>query len=182
MSRSLHALPPIETDLNRIATITAGQRDDNEAFRYYVDTMWERDGRSDSALDALVESVAAEVSAQVDCTACGNCCRSLQVGLVPGDVPRLADALLIPPERVLERYVARRDGPPDQEWGVFRHTPCAFLRGRTCVVYAHRPQACRAYPAFTPDFRWLMKPIMAGAGQCPIIFNVIERLKVRLGW
>ncbi len=173
----------LDTDLAHIAAQARQRRDDDLAFGYYLDAMWEREGRSDAELDALVDALAAGVGAQVDCTACANCCRSLGVGLVPADVRRLAQGLHCSPGDVIDRYVER--GPraaQSQEWGVMRSLPCPLLAGRLCMAYAHRPAACRVYPMLTPDFRWLYEPILDGAETCPIIFHVIGRLKQHFGW
>jgi hypothetical protein len=174
--------PPLITDLNRIAAAAQADRDDDRAFAHYVEIMWTREQRPTADLDALVDALTVEVEAHIDCTACANCCRSLTVGLTPDDVSPLADALGLPPAAVSERYVDRKRGARHGEWGVFRESPCAFLNGMVCTHYAQRPQSCRAYPALTPDFRWLIDTILRGKGQCPIIYNVIERLKQRLGW
>ncbi len=174
--------PPLETDLERIATLARAHHDDTQAFVYYVDLLWERENRSDAALDALVTEIATEVEAQIDCTACANCCRRLAVGLTPEDIPPLSQALHLSLHDVTARYVDREAGAREGEWGIFCCSPCPFLVGTHCTLYPARPQSCRDYPAFTPDFRWLMPEIVKGMGLCPIIYNVIERLKVRLGW
>ncbi len=173
--------PPLVTDLEQIAADTMRQADDNAAFAYYIDTLCEHGDLTDAELDACVDAIAQDVAAQIDCTACANCCRGLTVGLTPEDIPPLAQALQIAPEDVVARYVAQ-GATPDDEWGTFRQRPCAFLAGGRCSIYAARPASCRDYPAFTPDFRWLAAPILAGAGVCPIIYNVTARLKVALGW
>ncbi len=173
---------PLETDLAAIAAQARQCRDDYEAFGHYLDIMWDREGRSDSELDALVNAIAADVIPQIDCTACGNCCRSLVVGLTPADIPPLAAALNLPPDHVIASYVDQTAGEQQGEWGVFRCSPCPLMRHKLCSVYAYRPQSCRDYPALTPDFRWLYPEIARGAGSCPIIYHVIERLQARLGW
>ncbi|NDJ78453.1 MAG: YkgJ family cysteine cluster protein [Chloroflexi bacterium] len=175
-------LPPIVTRLEHIATQAQRLRDDYDAFRYYIDLMWEREGRTDAELDALVDEIAAGVVSYIDCTACANCCRSIPVALVPDDIPALAAGTGLSPADLTAQLVDQPVAHQHGEWGIFHHSPCTFLDGTVCSLYAHRPASCRAYPAFTPDFRYLAAPIMAGAGLCPIIFNVIERLKVRLGW
>lgn len=172
----------IVTDLTQIGTLAAQQTGEYEAFRYYIETMWDHESRSDAELDALVDSLTAQVLPHIDCTACANCCRSMAVGLEPDDIPVLAQTLGLPPAEIVTRYVDQECAPAGEAWGVFRQSPCPMLDGSLCTVYHCRPRACRDYPFLTPDFRWLMEPIMEGAGRCPIIFNVIERLKVALGW
>ena len=175
-------MPALETRLATIAAYAEQHRDDYAAFGHYIDIMWERDGRTDAELDALVDAIAATIVPHIDCLACANCCRTLTVGLTPDDIPPLATALACSPQAITTRYVDHDAGAAHDEWGVFRFSPCALLADTRCTVYAHRPQSCRDYPALTPDFRWLVKPILAGVGQCPIIFNVIERLKEALEW
>jgi len=172
----------LETDLDRIAALALQRRDENQAFAYFIETIWEREGRADAELDALLDEIAAAVIPHIDCTACANCCRSISVGLTPEDIPPLAAALNLPPDEVIARYVDRAAGERLDEWGIIACSPCPLLEGKRCSVYAHRPQACRDYPAFTPDFRWLSGAILSGVGLCPIIYNVTERLKARLGW
>lgn len=174
--------PPLITDLDRIAALAEARYNDTRAFTYYVEIMWTREKRSTDELDTLVDAIAADVEAHIDCTACANCCRGLSVGLTKEDMIPLAAALHLHPEDVAERYVDRKTGAKFNEWGVFRQSPCAFLNGKHCSLYTHRPQSCREYPAFTPQFRWLIDDIAAGANKCPIIFNVLERLKHELGW
>lgn len=172
----------LETDLVRIAALAEQRRDDNRAFAHFIDIMWEREGRSDAELDALVAQIAAEVSRFIDCKACANCCRTLTVGLEPDDVPRLAAGLSCSAEEILVQHVDRAAGAALGEWATLRGVPCPFLRDNLCAIYAHRPLACYHYPALTPDFRWLLDHILEDVGRCPIVFNVIERLKARLGW
>jgi uncharacterized protein len=181
-SKSTPPVPPVETNRDRVGALAAQNGDDYEAFGYYIDLLWDREGHTDAELDALVESVASEVIAQINCTACADCCRPDDIGLMPHDIPPLAAVLGLPAEDVIAQFVDLEAGARAGEWGVFRGTPCPFLHGKRCSVYSHRPQACRGYPAFTPDFRWFYPQLVRSAGRCPISFNVIERLKARLGW
>jgi Fe-S-cluster containining protein len=166
------------TDLDFIAQAAQEKREDNAAFAYYV----ELDERSDSELDARIEALAAPIIAGIDCTQCGNCCRNLQVYLTPPDAEALAAGLFIPLSQVQDRYLDLEGAAEEGEWARFRARPCAFLAGKRCSIYPHRPESCRAYPEFTPDFRWQAEQIMGGYGLCPIIYNLIEVLKHDLQW
>jgi len=163
-------------DLAFIAQQAAQRHDDYAAFRYYV----EDDERSDAALDTLVESIAQPIIAAIDCTTCANCCRNLAVYLTPQDAEQLATGLALSPETLHSNYID--SAAAVEEWGVLRQRPCAFLGGALCSVYAHRPESCRAYPEFTPDFRWQLGHILGGVGLCPIIYHVIEGVKDALKW
>lgn len=166
----------LETDLECIAALAAARRDEFEVLRYTLELLEEE--LPDPALDALVETVAAPIIAAIDCTQCAHCCRTLDVYLTPADAAQLAEGLGLPVEDVIARHIDR-DTAAVEEWGKLNCRPCAFLDGRLCRVYAHRPESCRAYPAFTPDFRWTLADTLAGAGACPIIYHVLDALSRR---
>ncbi len=170
-------MPPLETDLTRIAALADARRTEFEVLRYTLEFI--ADELPDAALDALVEEIAAPIIAAIDCTACANCCATLDVYLTLEDAARLAEALAVPVEEVIARYIEREAAAHEGEWGRFRQRPCAFLEGTLCRHYAHRPEACRAYPALTPDFRWTLADTLEGAGRCPIIYHVLDALARR---
>jgi Fe-S-cluster containining protein len=166
-------MPEPITNLAEIRRLAQEQRPRFELLQ----AMLERSRRLDDAkLDAFVEATAAPVVAAIDCTQCANCCRSLDVYLVEADASRLADGLMIPLDAVETRYVDHRAAAEAGEWGKFHQQPCAFLNGNLCSVYEHRPDSCRIYPVFTPDFRWALPDTLEGAAICPIIYNVLVAL------
>lgn len=167
-----------QIDLDFIATEAVNRADDYDAFRYFV----ELDERTDAELDALVEKIATSIITAIDCKQCANCCRSLDVYLTESDAEHLAAGSFIPLEQLLNDTVDRDRAAENGEWGVFRHKPCQFLKGKLCSVYEHRPESCRMYPVFTPDFRWTLEEILGGVGLCPIIYHTIEQLQRELGW
>jgi uncharacterized protein len=173
-----HHFPRLETDLKRIAALTQQKQNDYAAFRYYI----ELDEREDAELDKLVTEMAAPVVAAIDCTQCANCCRNLQVFLTPHDAARLAKGLGCSVAALEHDIIDRKQAVAYEEWGAIRQQPCPFLKGKLCSIYPHRPESCRLYPVFTPDFRWTLEDLFGGIGLCPIIYNVVERLKVVLKW
>ena len=91
-------------------------------------------------------------------------------------VDRLAAGLHVPLDDVLTRYVDREAAAEEGEWGRIKAHPCPFLGGKLCTIYSHRPDSCRMYPTFTPDFRWTLEDLLGGAGLCPIIYHVLDAL------
>lgn len=165
------------TDLSEIRRLAAERNDEFQIMRESI----EFDGMlNDDALDALIDEIAAPIVAAVDCKQCANCCRSLDVCLVPTDIPRLSDALLISPDAVMTRYADQERGAEQDEWAVIPVHPCPFLGGNLCTIYDHRPHACRLYPQFTPDFRYNLEDTIEGAASCPIIYNVLSTLAERV--
>lgn len=157
------------TDLDKISTLAAQKRDDLEIMRYMLQ---KDDDIDDTTLDALVKQIAAPVIEAIDCTQCANCCRNLHVYLTPDDAERLENMVNIPLDSIIDHDLAAKV----EEWGEFRHKPCHFLNGKVCSIYPHRPESCRMYPVFTPDFRWTLEDTIAGAGICPIIYNVLVQM------
>jgi uncharacterized protein len=163
----------IITDLEQLAQQAAEHHDDFEVMRYMLVM---DDDLDDAQLDALVEHLAAPIVEAIDCTQCANCCQTLPVHLTPADADRLAAGLDIPLEQVMDQYIEAATSAAPEDWGQVRTSPCPFLEGKCCSIYPHRPGACRAYPAFTPDFRWTLRHIIAGADTCPIIYNLLTAL------
>lgn len=165
------------TDLDAIRRLADERHDAFEVMRYQLELADELD---DTTIDALVNEVAAPIIEAIDCTQCANCCRSLDVYLTPPDAERLAAGIDVPLAALLDGPIERERAQAEGEWGVFRQRPCAFLRGNLCSVYEYRPESCRIYPVFTPDFRWTLEDTLAGAGLCPIIYNVLSAMVERI--
>jgi Fe-S-cluster containining protein len=97
------------------------------------------------------------------CDACdAGCCRAYAVHLTLDDVGRLASGLDLPartfaapapqPIATPSGFLLARGGPTHDL--VLGHRPpsdpergCLFLRDGRCSAYAHRPRACRRFPA-----------------------------------
>lgn len=169
---------PLTINLPQIAKLAAARQDEFEVLRYTIEFI--EDELPDAELDALVDEIAAPIIAAIDCLACANCCHTIDVYLVPTDADRLAAGLIMPVDVFMDRYVDRESAALAGEWGKFTISPCAFLDGNACTHYDLRPDACRAYPQFTPDFRWTLADTLAGAGRCPIIYHVLDQLSGRL--
>lgn len=79
----------IETDIKIIERLSREREDANWAFRSFL----KRSGLSDTKIDATVNDLYREVSAQVDCTQCANCCKAIRPVLTDADIKRLARQL-----------------------------------------------------------------------------------------
>ncbi|MFP4323445.1 MAG: YkgJ family cysteine cluster protein [Anaerolineales bacterium] len=171
-------LPYLVTDLETLRHAAQARADDYDAFRYYV----EDDVHTDAQFDALVEALAAPIIGAIDCTECAHCCRSLAVYVTPQDVQHLAAGLGQDVQTIRATYIDHERAQAVEEWGMLKAAPCPFLQDKLCGVYPQRPESCRAYPEFTPDFRWQLGHILGGVGRCPIIYNVIEAVQIHLKW
>ncbi len=165
------------TNLEEIHALATQRHDEFEIMRYMLEFL---DDIEDAQLDAIVETIAAPIIAAIDCTQCANCCRSLDVYLTPDDAQTLSQGIHIPLEAISTQYLDHTLATVTGEWGKFKLKPCVFLRGNLCSVYDHRPDACRRYPQFTPDFRWTLADTIQGAALCPIIYNVLDALAAQV--
>ncbi len=73
------------TDLSEIRRRTEEQGRENLAFRRFL--------RKHHYSDETFRILAEDVSQQIDCTACANCCRQTVVNVTPEEISAIADYL-----------------------------------------------------------------------------------------
>lgn len=171
--------PPADRLIREIPLIERYARH-NEAedwrFREHLKT---RLNRPQAETDAVVRAVTDEIWQQIDCTTCGNCCRTLQVVVDKEDIARLSERLKIDQVQFTRRYTKLEDGTR-----YFSSSPCVFLgEDNRCTVYEDRPKACRDFPYLhEPHFTSRSLMMINNTAVCPIVFNVWQTLKVRFGF
>ncbi len=165
----------IETDLVHIEQMGEERLGENLAFRTFLKGL----SISDEKLDAIVHQINDEVTAQIDCTSCANCCKMWGPGLDEEDIPTFALGLQMPVSVFKEQYVTVNEpSPPAYQ---IREAPCPFLEDNLCSNYECRPAECRSYPHLhKKDFRSRLFGVVDNYAICPIVFNVYEQLKVNL--
>jgi Fe-S-cluster containining protein len=164
------------TDPGEVKRLAEEREDENWDFRNWI----KRDfGFDDERLMPVVRQLADEITAQIDCTQCANCCRKTVTSLDDGDVERLAAALGMSVAEVQGTYLEH-----DQDYGGRWQlpAPCPLLEGNLCRVYEARPTACREYPHLHDDFREASISRINNTFLCPIVFNLVEELKPALRW
>ncbi|MFM7710131.1 MAG: YkgJ family cysteine cluster protein [Ferruginibacter sp.] len=130
---------------------------------------------NETALDNLTVSINNEVSPLIDCTACGACCRNLMIHVTPEENKRIADTLNMSKESFENQYVESGNAGTQ----IINAVPCHFLCDSKCRVYEHRYADCRAFPNLDqPRFKTRLFATLMHYGMCPIIFNVVEQLKI----
>ena len=161
-------------DLDTVAEVAKAHQEAFEVMRYMLQF---DDDIDDGTLDAFVDKLAAPIVTAIDCTQCANCCRNLTVYLTEEDSQRLGQHLGMSQVAFQAAYIDREGAQANDEWGCFKQRPCALLKSKLCSVYDARPDSCRRYPQFTPDFRWLLADFIEDAALCPIILNVLLKLQ-----
>ena len=160
---------PIVRDPERVRHLAAEKRDENESLRRFL--KW--GGPSPPLVDRLFRRLLVEVSAEIDCTQCANCCRHMSPVLRPRDIERLARRLQVPnPQFRASHLRAEADG------FVFARTPCPLLDGNRCSCHRDRPKDCRSYPHLQKKHMTTrLLGVIDNASVCPIVFSVLGRLK-----
>ena len=137
----------------------------------------------DDVLDAQFLALHNELFAGYDCCKCTNCCREYEPILDDNDVKRIAAFLGITENDFLAKYLVKTEPYEDKPYQI-KEKPCVFLRDDGhCQIQECKPNNCLGYP-FTNRPRRLssMLSILDHAGVCPVVFEILERLKVMYGF
>lgn len=122
--------------------------------------------------DLKVHALHDKASAYYSCLSCANCCRTLGPRISDKDIERMAKALRIKPNTLIDNYL-RIDEDGDT---VFKTMPCPFLGDDNyCSIYEARPKACREYPhTDRKKFAQIFPLSIKNASTCPIVYQVLE--------
>lgn len=163
----------IITDLIQIKQIAIDKEEENDRFRIYLKQQ-DRD-----FIDSIVHPLNDTITPQIDCTQCGNCCKSLMINVTTREAEVLATRLQLSLAAVKEKYIEESD----QGQLIMNTIPCHFLSGSSCSIYEDRFSECREFPHLhKPHFTGRLFGTMMYYGMCPIIFNVVEQLKVAVNF
>ena len=161
------------TNLERIKLLGELNHDENFDFRSWL-KMQDTD-----KVDKIVHQLNQKYSTHIDCTSCANCCFVLKTRVTKKDINKLARSQNITENEFRQEYIET-----SQEGDMkLKELPCRFLENNKCTVYSHRPYDCRSYPHLHKrEFTHRLFGVIENYSVCPIVFNVYEELKVRLGF
>ena len=161
------------TDLSFIAAKAEERQEENSQF------LWSVHNRGEEGLDAIAHRLNDTVSAAIDCTACGNCCKTLVINVADDELAPLAEHLQLSVASTKETYIEE-----SMAGMLFINTmPCHFLSDNKCTIYEARFTECRDFPHLhKPGFKDRLAGTLMHYGRCPIIYNVIEEMKTELGF
>lgn len=132
-----------------------------------------------SMVQGMLLQVHEQAFQQIDCLQCANCCLHVGPLLNEQDVERIAKALRMKRRDVVRKYL-RQDREGDY---VFSRLPCPFLMAdNLCMIYEHRPKACREYPH--TDQRYIhryLRQTEKNSRLCPAVARMFELLLDRTG-
>jgi hypothetical protein len=166
----------LETDLHRIDQLSEKNNGENWDFRRFL----KDSPMAGEAIDAIVHKLNEDISWQIDCTQCANCCKVLQIQLREADIERLAQRFKISREEFRSRWLKEAE---EEGMAETKSLPCPFLKDKRCSVYEDRPAMCRSFPNLhKPHFTSRTIQVVFNCFTCPIVFNVYEELKDYMGY
>jgi hypothetical protein len=158
----------IETNLLTISSLSIAREHENERFKMFLQQI---DG---GQIDSKVLELNHNITPKIDCTQCGNCCKSLMITVSDEEANVLSSALNQTRENFDEQYLEKGSNG----LMLINTIPCTFLSDNKCTVYENRFAGCREFPAMhLPNFKQRLFTSFMHYNRCPIIFNVIEQLK-----
>jgi Fe-S-cluster containining protein len=162
-------------DLKHIEEMAKEKEEENWAFRSFL----KQHDMAGKELDALVHQITDEISSQIDCTKCANCCKQIRPVLDQDDISEFASGLKMAEPEFQEIYLSPHEEISAKQ--VFNGLPCPFLTDNRCSNYACRPKDCRSYPHLHKEgFVTRLWGVVENYAICPIVFNVYEQLKAEL--
>lgn len=163
----------MEHNLAIISSILTAQQAENEGFREFMECVDEKE------LDSLVMRLNNRVQPKIDCTNCGNCCKTIMINFEEKETEQVAEKLNITKEEFINKYVERGLGNNL----IMKSMPCSFLENNMCTVYAQRFEGCRDFPYLhIPRFQKRLSQFYLHIEVCPIAFNVLQSLKKETGF
>lgn len=112
-----------------------------------------------------------------DCCKCNNCCKSYEIRIVQSDIAAIAEHLGMAENDFAEKYLMASKN--EYNCLILKDKPCCFLGADgKCRIYECRPAVCREYPHTNKQDRlYSMLSILSFTEDCPVVFEIIERLK-----
>ena len=158
----------IETNLLTISSLSIAREHENERFKMFLQQV------DSGQIDSKVLELNNTITPKIDCTRCGNCCKSLMITVSDEEANVLSSALNQTRENFDEQYLEKGSNG----LMLINTIPCTFLSDNKCTVYENRFAGCREFPAMhLPNFKQRLFTSFMHYNRCPIIFNVIEELK-----
>ena len=141
---------------------------ENLRFRAFL-----KNHADDDELDRQFLKLHNELFAEYDCCKCGNCCRAYSTALSEHEVGSIAAFLGLSRQEFSEKYLS------ETAEGYEIKAPCSFLNANgECAFQECKPEECREFPHTNKPGRLeSLLGVVSFAEECPVVFEIIERLK-----
>lgn len=161
----------IEQNLQIVAQRSSEIDQNNDDFKAVLLSYTEED------VDGWFATLNTAVSAQIDCTSCGNCCKTLMINVDEKEAVALHQHLNMSRTDFEDTYIEKSLSGKM----LINAIPCHFLEHSKCNVYEHRFAGCKEFPGLQlPQVKARLFTIFMHYHRCPIIYSVIENMKIKL--
>ena len=118
-----------------------------------------------------------------DCCKCANCCKMCDIILDHDEVKRITAFLGLAESDFIASYLANADADDEKPYKI-KTKPCLFLQDDGhCRIQDCKPDVCVGFPyTDRPNRLSSMYSIIFSAEICPIVFEILERLKMMYGF
>ena len=147
------------------------KENENYAFRTYL-----KMHADPLKLDEQFRKLHEELFSGYDCSQCRNCCK-MYCGMIPQeDIEKAAGQFSMSGKDFVERFL---EYDPREMSYKTKHCPCDFLKDDgACALGDCKPVNCRRYPyTDQPDRMGSLLSIIESAAVCPVVYEILERLK-----
>jgi Fe-S-cluster containining protein len=156
---------------DKVKAKAKSKENENYAFRTYL-----KMHADPLKLDEQFRKLHEEFFSGYDCSQCRNCCKMYR-GVIPQeDVEKAAGQFSMSRGEFIERFLEYDSGEMSY---TTKHCPCDFLEENgACALGDSKPANCRKYPyTDQPDRMGSLLSIIESAEVCPVVYEILERLK-----
>ena len=162
-------LKQLVTDLAVIAAESVIKEEENRAFVDHLKKL------NTVEIDEAIHRLEKVITPKIDCTECGNCCKTLMINVEEKEADIAANHLLMTRTAFDDAYLEKSLSGKM----LISKIPCHFLADNKCTIYESRFGGCREFPALhLPNIQKRLFTIFMHYDRCPIIYNVMEELKI----
>lgn len=153
---------------SEINAIAQKHENENLKFRSFL-----KNRANPDVLDMQFLELHNELFSSYDCCQCANCCKAYSTTLQEYEIAPIADHHGLSKQDFAKKYLAEAVG------GYEIKAPCPFLTASgKCTIQACKPEECRGFPhTDKPERLESLLGIVMFAEQCPVVFEMLERLK-----
>lgn len=144
------------------------RENENLRFRSFL-----KNHADEDELDRQFLALHQELFTGYDCCKCGNCCRAFATLLNEGEIAAISGHLGIDRQELITRFLVEGT----EGWEL--PAPCRFLdMDGKCQIQDCKPEECKGSPyTDRPGRLWSLYGILSNAEVCPVVYEILERLK-----
>ena len=157
---------------DKVAFYGKQKEDENYIFRTYLKIHADPD-----ELDQQFQELHQELFSEYDCSQCGNCCKKYHGNIPEEDIDQDASYIGMEADEFIDRYLEYNPAECTYET---KNCPCDFWDSKTgeCLLGDCKPESCKKYPyTDKPDRMGSLLSIIDNASICPVVYEILERLK-----